>query len=72
MDIVIERCHLYDIIYDRGLTPQQFADMIGASKTQLSDYNSLRYLIGMKNALLYSKVLKCSIDDLYTYRVVES
>lgn len=72
MDIVIERCHLYDIIYDRGLTPQQFADIVGTSKSQISEYNSLKYMIGSKNALLFSHVLKCTVNDFYSYRIVES
>ncbi|MCR8843131.1 helix-turn-helix transcriptional regulator [Paenibacillus sp. SC116] len=70
MDIVIERCHLYDIIYSRGLTPQQFAEKVGTSKSQLSEYNSGNVKLGMKNALMYSHVLKCSVNDFYTYRVI--
>lgn len=71
MDIVIERCHLYDIIYNRGLTPQKFAEIVGTQKSQLSEYNSGKVMLGMKNALMYSSVLKCSVNDFYSYRVVD-
>ena len=69
MDIEVTRCHLYDMIYKRGYTPQQFAEIVGTKKSQLSEYNSLKNMMGTKNALLYSSVLKCSVNDFYSYRV---
>ncbi|MFL1672151.1 helix-turn-helix domain-containing protein [Paenibacillus dendritiformis] len=72
MDIVIERCHLYEIIYSRGMTPQEFAEKVRTNKSQLSEYNSGKVMLGMKNALLYSSVLKCSVNDFYTFRVIDS
>ncbi|MFW5434297.1 helix-turn-helix domain-containing protein [Paenibacillus apiarius] len=69
MDIEVTRCHLYEIIYKRGYTPQQFAEIIGVKKSQLSMYNSMDRMMSMNNALIYSSILNCSVNDFYSYRV---
>lgn len=71
MDIEVTRCHLYELIHSRGLSPQQFADHVGVKVQQLSMYNSMERMMGMKNALVYSSVLGCSVNDFYSYRVVK-
>lgn len=69
MDIEVTRCHLYEIIHSRGLSPQQFAELVGVKVQQLSMYNSMDRMMGMKNALIYSSILNCSVNDFYSYRV---
>jgi len=57
-----QRIHL--LRKERGLTQQQLADLIGKSKTAISNYESGRIEPSLEELVNLSRVLNCSIDYL--------
>ena len=55
---------LHQLRKEKGLTQQQLADLIGKSKTAISNYESGRIEPSIEELIKLSKVLNCSLDYL--------
>ncbi|MEY8188609.1 helix-turn-helix transcriptional regulator [Peribacillus simplex] len=64
---IVCRCLLQDIRKSRGLTQQQLADRVGMTKSTISDYENLRYIMLVSTAKVIADELNCRIDDLYAW-----
>lgn len=70
MDVIIGRCLLNDKLATAGLTQTQFAEKVGITRTQISDYANNRMIMSLKNALKISHALRCSVTDLYEWKII--
>jgi putative transcriptional regulator len=65
----IGRCRIQDLLDARGMTQQELADKTGTSKTFINDkiHNRGKHGMWVDSAKKISKVLGCTIDDLYEW-----
>ena len=67
MDIVPLRSRIPDHVRRMGQTQQWLADQLDMSRQQLSDYVTLRHLLGIIKAREIAILLGVHIDDLYEW-----
>ena len=60
-------CLLHNILREKKLTPQEFAELSGFSKQQISDYANNRRKMSLSNAKTIAHYLERPIDDLYLW-----
>ncbi|WP_432803538.1 helix-turn-helix domain-containing protein [Bacillus safensis] len=61
-------CRIKELCYKRGYSLTQLAEMVGISKTQLSDYIALRNVPNVEMAYSIARCLDCPVEDLYNWR----
>lgn len=61
------RCRLHAILRERRLTPQEFVDLIGMSKQQISHYATNVKVMSLGTAKTIAHYLEVPIDDLYEW-----
>jgi len=61
------KCLLHNILRDKKISPQEFADRVGFSKQQISDYANNRRKMNLSNAKTIAHALEIPIDELYTW-----
>lgn len=61
------KCLLHSILRERKLTPQEFSELSGFSKQQISDYANNRRKMSLSNAKTIAHYLGVPIDDLYEW-----
>ncbi|PZD95197.1 XRE family transcriptional regulator [Paenibacillus sambharensis] len=61
------RCLIREIRKHKGLSQQRLADLSGVSQTTISNLENNRYLASLTDAKSISIVLRCNIDDLYSW-----
>jgi hypothetical protein len=63
------RCRIPDLLLRIGKDQQWLAEISHKSKTQISDYCTLRKVMNIRTAALLAHFLKCSIDDIYEWDI---
>lgn len=61
------RCRIPELLLKIGKDQQWLADMTGKSKSQISDYCTLRKVMNLRTAVIMAFFLKCKIDDIYVW-----
>ncbi|ANY67276.1 hypothetical protein BBD42_12940 [Paenibacillus sp. BIHB 4019] len=69
MDVYPVRCRIPDLLLRIGKDQQWLADQSGKSKTQISDYCTMRKVMNFRTAVLLSHYLKCKVDDIYVWNI---
>lgn len=62
----VEKCLLIDLLNKSNMSQRVLADHLGVSKQQINAYVKNRQHMSYKTAYNISKVLDCSMDDLYS------
>jgi transcriptional regulator with XRE-family HTH domain len=65
--IEVGRCLIPDLCHAKGITQTQLGDLVGMSRSQISDYCTKRFFPSLENAKLIADALGCHIDDLYEW-----
>jgi putative transcriptional regulator len=68
---IIGKCLLLNILNKKHMTQVDLADMTGISKTQISEYIANTRKMSLSNAILIACVLKCHVEDLYSFKIQE-
>lgn len=63
------RCRIPELLKRIGKDQQWLADLTGKSKTQISDYCTLRRVMNIRTAALLAYHLRCNIDDIYVWDI---
>lgn len=69
ISIEIVRCRIPDLLFRIRKTQTWLAEQTGYSRQRISDYVNMRELMSLKTAAAIAHVLRCSINDLYEYKV---
>jgi hypothetical protein len=67
MEPVPVRCRIPQLLNRIGKDQQWLADMTFKSKSQISDYCTLRKVMNLRTSALIAHYLKCKIDDIYVW-----
>jgi len=67
MEPVPVRCRVPTLLKRIGKDQQWLADVTGKSKSQISDYCTLRKVMNIRTAVLIAHYLKCTLDDIYVW-----
>lgn len=59
------KCLLHNILREKKLTPQEFAEISGFSKQQISNYANNHSVMNIATAMTIAHYLEVPIDDLY-------
>lgn len=68
--IEVGRCKVADRLRSLDMTQQELADLTGLSRTRINDYVNNRRTMSLKSAAIVAYALRCSIDDLYEFKIV--
>jgi putative transcriptional regulator len=71
MDIYPVRCRIPDLLLRIGQDQQWLAAQTDKSKTQISDYCTMRKVMNFRTAVLISFHLKCQVDDIYEWNILQ-
>ncbi|GKU76893.1 helix-turn-helix domain-containing protein [Paenibacillus sp. L3-i20] len=63
------RCRIPELLLKIGKDQQWLAGVTKKSKTQISDYCTMRKTMNFRTAALISHFLKCKIDDIYDWDI---
>ncbi|MED4523591.1 helix-turn-helix transcriptional regulator [Bacillus velezensis] len=63
----VGKCRIPELCKKRGISLSQLAAMVGVSKTQMSDYVSLRNLPSIERTYNIAMMLGCAPEDLYNW-----
>lgn len=66
---VVGKCLLSTLLARSRLTPTDLSDKTGISVYQLSAYIHNKRTMSLSTARIISNALKCSIDDLYQWKI---
>lgn len=69
ISVEIVRCRIPDLLFRLGKTQNWLADQTGISKQRISAYVNLRVIMTIQVAKLIAHKLKCTIDDLYEFKI---
>lgn len=67
--IEVGRCLISELCHSRGITQAQLGELVGMSRSRISDYSRKRHILSLENAKLIANALGCNIDDLYEWRI---
>ncbi|WP_143810371.1 helix-turn-helix transcriptional regulator [Paenibacillus sp. MY03] len=67
MEPVPVRCRVPTLLKRIGKDQQWLADVTGKSKSQISDYCTLRKVMNIRTAVLIAHYLTCTLDDIYVW-----
>lgn len=65
-----KRCRVKDILLQKGMTQQEFANRIGFSKSHISDIVNNRATMKMDTGMVIAKGLNVSMEELYEWEVI--
>lgn len=69
ISVEIVRCRIPELLFRLGKTQSWLADQTGYSRQRISDYVNMRDLMSLKTALVVAHILRCSMNDLYQWRI---
>lgn len=69
ISVEIVRCRIPDLLFRLGKTQNWLSEQTGISKQRISAYVNLRVIMTIQVAKIIAQVLRCSIDDLYVFRI---
>jgi putative transcriptional regulator len=69
--VLVGKCLLLKYLNRKHMTQTDLAEATGISKTQINGYISKTRLMSLANAKLIAHVMKCHIDDLYEWKIME-
>lgn len=67
----VGKCLLSDRLSQARMTQQELADKLGVTKQQIHHYTSNNRIMTLPIAKNIAVVLRCEIDDLYEWNLVE-
>lgn len=61
------KCRVPELLLRIGKDQQWLSDISDLSKQRISDYCTLRKVMNLRTAVLISRCIGCSMDDLYVW-----